>query len=573
MAAVYRAQDTRGDRTVALKLVAPHLSDDPKFRARFRREAQLLLQLKHPHIIPVEDAGESEDYAYLVMPFLRVGTLTDWLREGPTSLRHGARLVGQIASALQYAHDRGIVHRDVKPSNILLDDNGNGLLSDFGLARVEEPGASLTGSMLVGTPAFMSPEQVRGEKADHLSDQYSLGVILYLLTTGRLPFDGEVPIAVAMKQVNEPMPSVRVTNPNVPESVERVVFRATAKDPADRFDSISEMDRSFQAAVAHALNPATTPAPSIELPGSVQRTLSLDGPREKPARVNLRWAAVGALVVALALAYPVLASRGSLLALFSPAANGTPASAAEFGVDPSGLSGTIEAMSTELAGSRADLMHAEQVQTAVVATLLASGGLGGVTLTPDSAHPTHPESSAGSAGANLLTPVSLSTPGPTPTPEATLLTPGPILTRTPSPSPTSTRTPTPSPTASATPTPTDTPVVDPCAGLAAAGPVPSGSDVSWEIVNGTLSDLTISRLWIDGPASNSELKKVRFGGSLIWNAGDDAPPTDIQSDWKGNRSLSAGTTKTLRFEFGAAAASGYGLSVEFDSGCQANSGG
>jgi serine/threonine protein kinase len=575
MAAVYRAQDTARNRTVALKLVAPHLTADPNFERRFRREAQLLMRLKHPHIIPVEDAGEAEDYAYLVMPFLQVGTLTDWLREGPTSVRHGARLMAQIAGALQYAHDRGIVHRDVKPSNILLDDQGNALLSDFGLARIEEPGASLTGSMMVGTPAFMSPEQVRGDKAGPLSDQYSLGVILYLLTTGQLPFDGDVPIAVALKQLNEPMPLVRAVSPNVPESVERVILKATAKLPSDRFESVEEMNAAFQAAVAHALDPSSTPAPSITLPDSVQRTLSLGEKVERPRRFRLRWAAVAGLALLLALAYPVLASgRGSLLELFSPASDGTPASAAGLSEEQLRvLSGTIEAMSTELAGSRADLMEAEQVQTAVMATLIASSDLGQMTPGPTSTDHPGAASPTSDAGVRVLTPVSLSTPHPTATVTASLAgpTPTPVLA---SPGPTATNTSGPSSTPAPSNTPTDVPLIDPCAGLISSGLMVNGSEVSWEIVNGGLSGVSISRILLDWPGANLELKKIRLAGSQIWNAGDSIPPTDIQSGWKGNRSLSAGAAKELNFEFGAAAAtSGYDLLVEFDSGCQISTGG
>lgn len=575
MAAVYRAHDTARNRFVALKLVAPHLTNDPNFERRFRREARLLMQLKHPHIIPVEDSGEADDYAYLVMPFLQVGTLTDWLREGPTSVRHGARLMAQISDALQYAHDRGIVHRDVKPSNILLDDHGNALLSDFGLARIEEPGASLTGSMMVGTPAFMSPEQVRGERADPLSDQYSLGVILYLLTTGRLPFDGDAPIAVALKQLNEPMPLVRVVSPNVPESVERVILKATAKHPEERFGSVSEMNRVFQAAVAHALNPTSTPAPSIALPGSVQRTLSLGESSSRARPSKLRWAAVAGLAFLLALAYPVLASgRSSLLDLFSPASEGTPASAADLSEEQLYvLSGTIEAMSTELAGSRADLMEAEQVQTAVMATLIASGDLDPITPGPTSSGSTESTPPTTDAGVRVLTPFSLSTPVPTAT--ATPSGVGPTSTQSvPSTGPTATNTSGPTSSPAPSSTLTDVPPIDPCAGLISVGFMVNGSDVGLEIVNGGLSGVSISRILLDWPAANLELKKVRLAGTLIWNAGDSAPATDIQSDWKGNRSLAAGAAKELSFEFGAAAASsGYSLLVEFDTGCQIDTGG
>jgi len=554
MAAVYRAHDVENDRFVAVKVVAPHLSEDPNFEKRFRLEARVLRDLEHPNIMPVEDYGEVEGYAFLAMPFLKVGTLTDRLLEGPVSLHYGALLVQQISDALQYLHDEGVIHRDVKPSNILLDEQGNALLSDFGLARLQESHASLTGAMMVGTPAFISPEQARGEKANAFSDQYSLGVILYLLTTGELPFDAETPLAVAIKHISEPLPTIQSVSPNVPETVERVILRATAKDPEERFSSVAEMNTKFQAAVAHVLDPNATPQPSIKLPGSVGATVALPSFKKPDRTQKLRLAAAGAgAFLALFIVYPVLASSGFGRSSIQPVAIQSEFVSSETADGPlTELEATMSAMSTELAGSRAELMRAEQVQTAVVLTLQAAEAYPSATPTGLSG-----DSALEEVGITYLTPQALFLPEPSSTPLPSPTTP-----------PTVASTLSPSPTASTIP-PSPTAVADSCSGLSISGFELAGSEAIWQLVNNSSGGRTLSGLVLNWPSANSSLKKVRLGGSLIWNQGDDAPETDIQNGWKGNRKLPAGVTKTLLFEFGASAnPSSYSLDLEFDSGCQ-----
>jgi serine/threonine-protein kinase len=561
MAAVYRAYDRAEDRFVAIKVVAPHLSDDPNFEQRFRLEAKVLMDLRHPSIIPVEDYGETDGYTYLVMPFLKVGTLTDRLLEGPVSPHYGATLVQQISDALQYSHDQGVVHRDVKPSNILLDEQGNAHLSDFGLARLQESHASLTGAMMVGTPAFISPEQARGDKANAFSDQYSLGVILYLLTTGELPFDAETPIAVAIKHISEPLPTIQNISPNVPEVVERVILRATAKDPADRFESVAELNLAFQAAIAHVLDPQSNPVPGVRLPGSVRPTQALPVASEAVHKTKLRLAAAGiGVLLAVMLASPVLAAFGRP----TEVGEGAPAllaTAAATNDHLTELEATMAAMSTELAGSRAELMRAEQVQTAVVLTLQAAEVYPSATPSPAAS-----ESPTEDTGITFLTPQALILPTETKTPLPTATSPAAEI---PTATPSTTASPIP-------PTPTDspsaTPVDESCSGLSIGSLPPSGSVVSWQLTNGGLSGLTLTSLVLDWPDTNGSLKKVRLEGSMIWNQGDNEPSTDIQEDWKGNRNLRnlpSGATKTLHFEFAAASTTGYSLSLEFDNGCQA----
>jgi serine/threonine-protein kinase len=470
MATVYRAVDPGTNSALAIKVLNPFMAQDPQFGKRFEREAEVVMRLKHPNIVPIVDYGQDKGYAYLVMPLLKVGSLADRLREGPLSPLEGGRVVMQLSGALQLAHGQGVVHRDVKPSNLLLDEQGNALLSDFGLARIHDASVSLTGSALLGTPAYMSPEQARGEKVGPASDQYSLGVILYQLCTGHLPFEAETPMAVMLKHINEPVPPVRLKSPNVPEVIERVIQKATAKKPEERFESVTELNTAFQAALAHAQNPFANPAPLIEVPPSSIATpippvgfldpLTVNVPQKKRNRLT-RLAAVAALLLLLFLACPLSGSPlSTLLQSSSGAADASILSAEDLsGPQLTALAGTIESLSTQLAESGNGTQSPEQIQTAVMGTLIADAGDDGLLLD--------------SSGTPIMilgtvTPIYTSTAGPSPTATKTA-TPGPSPTAsktpTPGPSPTASNTPTitytptdgPSPTPSDTPTPTDTP--------------------------------------------------------------------------------------------------------------------
>ncbi len=250
MAAVYKAYQPAMERYVAVKVLPRHMASSAEFVARFEREAKLLAQLQHPHILSVFDYGEADGYTYIVMPFVQSGTLADLMKKGRIPLDETRRMMTQIGDALAYAHARGMIHRDVKPSNVLIDERGNCLLTDFGLARMAEASSRLTSSgSIMGTPAYMAPEQGSGSNIDHRSDLYALGVMFYELTTGRVPYTAETPVAIVFKHISDPLPSARKINPNLDEAVELVLYKALAKNPDDRYQNAEDFVRAVQSAI------------------------------------------------------------------------------------------------------------------------------------------------------------------------------------------------------------------------------------------------------------------------------------------------------------------------------------
>ena len=242
MSSVYKSHDRLLERNVALKVLHPHYGDDDEYVERFRREARAVAQLSHPNIVTVIDRGEADGHQFIVFELIDGENLKELVdRTGPLPARRAVDLAIAIAEALSFAHEHGIVHRDVKPQNVLLNAEGEAKVTDFGIARSldVEHGVTQTGTVL-GTSNYLSPEQASGKQVTAATDVYSLGVVLYELLTGEVPFPGENFVAVAMKHLNEPVPDILERRPDVPVRLAAAMERALEKDPARRFASMRD---------------------------------------------------------------------------------------------------------------------------------------------------------------------------------------------------------------------------------------------------------------------------------------------------------------------------------------------
>ena len=249
MARVYRGRQENLDRVVAIKVLPPYYAADPDFVERFKREAVAMAKLSHPNIVTVHDAGEENGRLFIVMEYIGGGTLKERMAS-PLTMRDITRVVHEVASALSYAHAQGIVHRDVKPVNVLLDGGGRAVLSDFGIAKVLATSAALTHSGAgVGTPEYMSPEQCRGAAVDARADIYALGVMLFEMLTGRTPFVADNYTALAHSHIYEAPPLPSALNPRISPAVQSVILKALEKDPADRFQKATELAAALEMAV------------------------------------------------------------------------------------------------------------------------------------------------------------------------------------------------------------------------------------------------------------------------------------------------------------------------------------
>ena len=248
MARVYLAQDEILGRDVAIKVLLGQYADDEEFVERFRQEARSAASLSHPNIVPVYDQGRSEDGSYyMAMEYVPRGTLKDWIkREGALAPEAAAGVALQIASALQVAHEKGVIHRDIKPQNVLVTSSGDVKVTDFGIARAASASTQTRTGMVLGTAGYMSPEQAKGEPVGPGSDVYSLGIVLYEMLTGNLPYNADSVFAQAMKHVNEPPPFAKKASPEVPEALDALTIKLLAKNPEDRYPSATALANDLE---------------------------------------------------------------------------------------------------------------------------------------------------------------------------------------------------------------------------------------------------------------------------------------------------------------------------------------
>jgi eukaryotic-like serine/threonine-protein kinase len=250
MANVYLAHDMILDRDVAVKMLRLDFANDEEFIRRFRREAQSATSLAHPNIVSIYDVGEENDLYYIVMEYVDGQTLKQYIQQNsPLKVEDAIGIMRQLTSAISHAHQNHIIHRDIKPHNILIDHDGNVKVTDFGIAMALSATSITQTNSVLGSVHYLSPEQARGGMANRKSDVYSIGIVMFELLTGRLPFSGESAVSIALKHLQSETPSVRRWNSNIPQSVENIVLKATAKDPFHRYNSVEEMEEDLRTAL------------------------------------------------------------------------------------------------------------------------------------------------------------------------------------------------------------------------------------------------------------------------------------------------------------------------------------
>lgn len=335
MATVYLGRDPLMKRQVAVKVLPVQFTFDPQFRQRFQREAEVIASLEHPGIVPVHDFGEQDGRPFIVMRYMPGGSLADRVKPGGMATAEIALFLQRLGAAVDYAHSRGVIHRDIKPGNILFDAQGEPYLSDFGIARMIESTAGFTGTGILGTPEYMSPEQARGEKnLDGRSDLYSLGVVLFHLLTGELPYVADTPMGTALAHITEPVPDIREIRPDLPPAWGRVISTILAKDPAGRYPSAAALNQAVNQAIAgdnQAATWAAAPSPAKTLPAraepaSDRPTGQGSAPDSNRRKRGFVWLLAGGAALLICALLGVVAASTLLPKLFAaepPAASAT----------------------------------------------------------------------------------------------------------------------------------------------------------------------------------------------------------------------------------------------------------
>jgi tRNA A-37 threonylcarbamoyl transferase component Bud32 len=579
MATVYRACDLDTGNMVAVKVLLPYVAENPDNVGRFEREIKVLRGLSHPNIMPILDYGRFEDQWYIVMPFMDAGTLRDRLGNGPLTPHEGAQVMNQVAAALEHAHQSGIVHRDVKPSNIMLDEDGHALLTDFGLARVRDATLSLTGSAVIGTPSYMSPEQGRGEEIDARADQYSLGVVLYQLATGQLPYQAETPVAAIVKHITDPLPQPREISPNLPPSVEAVIVKALAKDPDERFASVSQFNQAFQQALAAALDPSQPQPASNYLSAS---TIRLDDAPPYPdddqpvplvplptGGIRPLW--LGAALLPLVVIALTFAARARLQTLAASPDEGV-GPVDEATATPTFLAMTLNAQATETAlALAADAVHLETIAAQTLAAMpTASDGGGGEQVVtplppkPGQLQPTPTPLPLVQEPTNTPVPAAPDQPADAPVPVAS--DDSPPDDKPPDDDPKPTEKPKPTETKVPEPTPTDdnSPSNPTCSDIA----LEWIGDHRLKIHNEYGHDIVLTEIEVE-TVFNAVLGKIRMGLFTIWEgAGGGAWDHIILDGPVSQRTIDDGESEKLYFIYVSGDAPDYpDVELTFDVGC------
>jgi tRNA A-37 threonylcarbamoyl transferase component Bud32 len=312
MSTVYHAYDPNFKRDVAIKVLPREFMHDQLFQSRFEREAETIAALEHPAIVPVYDYGQDADQMFLVMRYMSGGSLADIIEHGPIPLEQCVSILERVAPGLDKAHAMNVVHRDMKSANILFDEDGNAFLADFGIAKLNESGAgSLTGTgSMIGTPAYMSPEQARGDPStDGRSDIYALGVILFEMLSGELPFSADTPMGIAVKHITDPVPRILSLRPDLPPRCEAVISRAMAKDAAGRYQTAGDLVRDLRSGASMDLGGQPTVQSSFGTAGVTTAQL----PAVKLKVPGTNWnVVIGAVAVVVLVVAALLLFGGDL---------------------------------------------------------------------------------------------------------------------------------------------------------------------------------------------------------------------------------------------------------------------